>query len=282
MGLKENLFAGSVAEKKYLKTKKELHVGYSSEDLEKIEQQFIDDLAKVGFASITDYHSSVFSYGHYWRTLTPCKYNTADHIPDAVQEALDTGQDILAGTLYKHTTVLVPDVSKASELVHLDYCQSKNIEVLSDLGTGGAYISENGNIGIMIILHRPSLAVGMEMTLKIAMQNVLLYRYDVETYIETNELMTKQFIAHPNGVKIWGDTHADLGKVSMVCGALTLEFNTTEAKKILKKRPDHPEIKEPHGLNDLIGYKIAPAECLEFLIAEWLKETNSNVRDIKT
>ncbi|GAG25764.1 unnamed protein product, partial [marine sediment metagenome] len=177
--------------------------------------------------------------------------------------------------------------SKTEELVDVKYCRGHGIDIVPYLGQGGCYVTEAGDLGILLIFHRPALGEGVEHTLKEVMQSVLMEHYGVETYLETNELMTKQFIAPlyllpcsitpPNGVKIWGDAFANMGKIVMVVGALTLEFDAVKTKKILKERPGHPEVKEPQGLNDLLGRKLDPKEMIEFVIAEWLKATNSKL-----
>lgn len=286
MELKDTLIAGNLAEKQYLKANKLVK---NSKEQEQAQEEFIAALGAIGFTSIADYQKQVKLYGHYGRTLE-VQRRDSDYgvtIPQIVEEAYSSGKDVFVYCLYDHTVVYLPKMEKANELVDLKYCQKHEIEVAPDTGSGGAYIAEPGNIGVLFILQRPALAEGMEKTLKEVMQSVLLNRYGVKTYLETNELMTKEFIAPlyllpctvspPNGMKIWGDTCADLGKVSMCCGCLTLEYNTAKAGKILKPRPNHPDIKEPCGLNDLLGKKLDPHEVLAFFLAEWLKATQSNV-----
>jgi len=275
--IRDKLIQGSQAEKEYLKARK----GKSDEALAQVEQVFITALARAGFPSIADYHAVTSLYGHWWRTLYPASYPvwTVENMPEAIKESIETGKDIFAYTLYDRTIALVPDISKTEELVNVGYCQRNNVDIVPYLGSGGCYVTEAGNFGILLIFNRPALAEGVEQTLKEVMQAVLLEHYQVKTYLETNELMTKQFIAHPNGVKIWGDSFANLGRVVMVVGALTLEFDTPKVKQILKKRPDHPEIKEPHGLNDLLGRKLDPKEVFDFVLAEWLKQTKSVIAD---
>jgi len=278
MELKDRLIAGSAAEKAYLKARK----GLTDNSLAVEEQIFLAALKSLEFQSVADYQDKVFKHGHWWRTLKFGRYKTVGQIPYGVVEAAETGKDIIAFTAFDHTAAVLPDSSKAAELVDVDYCQSTGVEIVSHGGIKtGCWVMEAGNVGVLLVLHRPCFARAMETELKEAMRTVLLVRYGVETYIDKNELnyiMTKQFIANTNGFKIWGDSYADLGNVSMVVGGLTLEFHADKVNKILQKNADDPA-KQPHGLNDLLGYKVDTAECLQFIITQWFEQTHSVTKD---
>jgi len=276
--MREKLIKANQAEKEYLKARR----GKCDDALAAVEEIFFAKLREAGFQSVDDYYDNVRNYGHRWRTLTFGRYNTADQITYGIDEAYATGNDIIAYTIFDHTMAVLPDVKDAESLVDVDYCQNHGVEIVSHgAGETGCYVAEAGNVGVLLVLHRPCYARAMELELKKVIQNVLLNHYGVTTYLDKNEIMTRHFPQHPDGVKIWGDAQADIGRVSMAVGGLTLEFHKEEAERILKLRPDHPTLKEPHGLNHLLGYKINPGQCLIFIIEEWLKQTESQVTDRK-
>jgi len=266
--IKVQLVLGSQAEKEYLKARK----GKSDEALAEVEQVFIGKLAKAGFPSIGDYQTTVRNYGHWWRTLRVI-YKQSAEILDGIQEITRTGEDWIGYTFYDHTTIYVPDIDQADTIIDTDYCNRHSLEVVADhTDPHGGYIAEPGNFGVMIGLQRPASGQAVAMTLRKVTKAMLLKHYGIDVIIDNNELMFK-------GKKIYGGAGADIGRVVIGTAALTLNFNATLANRVLKKRPDHPTIKDPHSLNDLLGRVIDPGEMLRYLIEEWLETTQSTTTD---
>jgi len=266
--IKDQLILGSQVEKEYLKARK----GKSDEDRAKVEQTFIDNLARAGFPSIADYHTTISLYGHWWRTLRVI-YKDSAQILDGIQEVIRTGENWIGYTFYNHTTIYVPDKDHADDIVDTDYCESHGVEILSDFtDPHGGYIAEPGNFGVMIGIQRPCSGYSIGMTLRKVTQAILHKHYGADVIIDNNELMF-------TGKKIYGGAAGDVGKIAIGTAALTLNFNATLANRVLKKRPDHPTIKDPHSLNNLLGRVIDPGEMLRHLITEWLEATHSTTMD---
>jgi len=266
--IRVQLVLGTQAEKEYLKARK----GKSDEALAEVEQAFVDALARAGFPSIASYHDTVVAYGHWWRTLRVI-YKQSAEILDGIQEITRTGEDWIGYTFYDHTTIYVPDIDQADTIIDTDYCNRHSLEVVADhTDPHGAYIAEPGNFGVMIGLQRPASGQAVAMTLRKVTKAMLLKHYGIDVIIDNNELMF-------NGKKIYGGAAADVGKIAIGTAALTLNFNATLANRVLKKRPDHPTIKDPHSLNNLLGRVIDPGEMLRHLITEWLEATHSTTMD---
>jgi len=268
--LRDKLQAASAAEKAYLAARK----GKADSALAVVEQSFIQQLAGLGFASIGTFHDTIRSHGHHWRMLRII-YKPSAEILDGMGECIKSGEDWIGYTYYEHTTIYVPELATANVLVDVDYCNQHGIELAADFADPhGAYIAEPGNFGIMVGIHRPAYGDSVALALRYVAQAMLLKRYNASVLIDNNELMFR-------GKKIYGGAGADIGKIVIGTAAMTLNFNATLANRILKKRPDHPTIKDPHSLNDLIGRVIDPKEMLTYFIEEWLEATESKALNLE-